>query len=51
MCVPLMIQISVEKMNFDYDQQRGAIDKSFVPVKIPFHRESILKLYRSVLIM
>ena len=33
MCVPFMIQISVGKMNFDYEQQKGAIDKSFVPVR------------------
>jgi hypothetical protein len=36
----IAMQISVGKMSFDYKKQKGVLDKSFVPVKIPLHKDS-----------
>ena len=36
----LLDQVSVGKMWFDREKQRGVLDKSFVPLNVPLRKDS-----------
>ena len=37
---PFFLKISVGKMNFSFTKQKGVLDRAFIPIKVPLHRES-----------